>query len=84
VYSNRGIPTLTVNGKEFTAYKKGQTDVHYIFENVKLNLGENTVIAKVKDKDGNFIEDTIHWNYDPAFKQIDNAAGVTKDEHIGL
>lgn len=84
VYSNRGVPTLTVNGQEIKSYKKGTTDVHYIFEQVKLQQGANEVVARVRDADGNEIEDTVRWNYDPKFKQNENAAGFTKDEHIGL
>lgn len=84
VYSNRGVPKLTVNGREITGHKVGKTAVHYIFENVKLHLGENTVVAQITKQDGSILEDTIYWNYDPRFKQMDNAAGVTKDEHIGL
>ena len=83
VYSNRGIPTLIVNGQEIKAYKKGQTDVHYIFENVKLNLGENTVVAKISDQ-GKSIEDTIKWNYDPKYKREVGQPSFTKDEHVGL
>ncbi|NGM60680.1 beta-galactosidase [Sphingobacterium sp. SGG-5] len=84
VYSNRGTPTLTVNGREIKGYKKGQTDVHYIFENVRLDRGENTVVAKITDKGGKVLEDTIKWNYDPSFKREIGEPSVTKDEHIGL
>lgn len=84
VYANQGVPTLTINGQKITSYKKGTTDVHYIFENVKLNLGENTIVATMKGKDGKVIEDTILWNYDPKYKREVGKPGFTKDEHIGL
>lgn len=84
VYANQGIPTLTINGKEIKVYKKGTTDVHYIFENVKLNLGENKIVATMKGKDGKMAQDAILWNYDPKFKREIGKPGFTKDEHIGL
>ena len=84
VYSNKGVPTLTVNGQEFKSYKKGTTDVHYIFENVKLNLGENKVVAKTLSKDGIVSEDVVTWNYDPKYKREIGKPAFTKDEHIGL
>lgn len=84
VYANKGIPTLYVNGQEIKAFKKGTTDVHYIFENVKLNLGENKVVARMKSKDGKQIEDTILWNYDPKYKRELGKPAFTKDEHVGL
>jgi len=84
IYSNRGEPTLTVNGTVIKEVRKGQTDVHYIFDNVKLTKGANTIEAKIVQKDGKVLTDRIHWNYDPSYKQ--NAAGPTKSktEHVGL
>lgn len=84
IYSNRGEPTLTVNGTVIKGVRKGQTDVHYIFENVKLTKGANTIEAKIIQKDGKILTDRIHWNYDPSYKQ--DAAGPTKSktEHVGL
>jgi beta-galactosidase len=43
VYSNVGKPKLTVNGKEITNVKPGTTRVHYVFENVTLTKGTNSV-----------------------------------------
>lgn len=84
IYSNKGEPTLTVNGTIIKGVRKGQTDVHYIFDNVKLTKGANTIEAKIIQKDGKVLTDSIQWNYDPSYKQ--NAAGPTKSktEHVGL
>lgn len=46
VYSNIGTPTLWVNGVEIKNYVIGETDVHYIFQNVKLREGDNIVQVK--------------------------------------
>jgi len=84
VYSNRGEPTLIINGQTIKGAKIGQTNVHYIFENVKLKPGKNTVEAKVIQKDGKVLTDTIEWNYDPAFKQGPSRPTKSKTEHVGL
>ena len=84
VYSNRGEPTLIINGQTIKGAKIGQTNVHYIFENVKLKLGKNAVEAKVIQKDGKVLTDTIEWNYDPAFKQGPSGPTKSKTEHVGL
>lgn len=84
VYSNRGKPTLTVNGQLIKGVKIGQTNVHYIFENVKLKLGKNTVEAQVSSKDGKILADNIEWNYDPAYKQGPSGPTKSKTEHVGL
>lgn len=84
VYSNRGEPTLTVNGQLIKGVKIGQTNVHYIFENVKLKLGKNTVEAQVSSKDGKILTDNIEWNYDPAYKQGPSGPTKSKTEHVGL
>ena len=85
VYCNVGTPQLFVNGVEIKTFKKGQTSVHYIFENVKLNNGENTIEAKVGNQ-GNMLEDTIRWNYSPENKnrlKLSDPKEKTK-EHVGL
>ncbi|UQA75757.1 beta-galactosidase [Sphingobacterium siyangense] len=84
VYSNRGEPTLIINGQTIKGAKIGQTNVHYIFENVKLKPGKNAVEAKVIQKDGKVLTDTIEWNYDPAFKQGPSGQTKSKTEHVGL
>jgi len=62
VYSNIGTPRLYVNGNEITSYKMGTTSVHYIFENVRLQEGENHLLVKL-DHQGKLYEDSITWNY---------------------
>lgn len=84
VYSNKGEPTLFVNGTAITGAKKGQTAVHYIFENVRLKQGSNTLEAKVMQQDGKVLTDRINWNYDPTYKQDTGGPTQTKTEHVGL
>lgn len=85
VYSNQGEPILTINGEVVKGFKIGETAVHYKFENVKLKLGENTVVAEVKNKvNGAVTRDEIKWNYDPKYKRAVGEPSVTKDEHVGL
>ncbi|MCK9506895.1 MAG: hypothetical protein M0Q54_00510 [Pigmentiphaga sp.] len=62
VYSNLGQPALYVNGEKIENCTKGYTEVHYIFENVQLKEGENTVEAKIV-KDNKTHSDKISWNY---------------------
>ncbi|WP_369048899.1 glycoside hydrolase family 2 TIM barrel-domain containing protein [Tenacibaculum sp. UWU-22] len=62
VYSNLGEPQVYLNDQKLPRPKKGTTDVHYIFENVKLKKGENTIKAVV-EKDGKTVQDTIKWNF---------------------
>lgn len=82
VYSNQGTPHLYVNGKEIVAFKKGYTDVHYIFPDVELKEGENIVEVKIE---GKTISDKIVWNYSEKFKDLDNnAPEIRLKEHIGL
>lgn len=85
VYSNIGIPRLFVNGTEIFGYEKGTTAVHYIFKDVKLNRGENSIEAKVM-KDGKEYEDKIIWNYSSDQEKIINFVKPEKNtrEHIGL
>lgn len=61
-YSNVGTPKLIVNGNEIKSFRKGTTDVHYIFENVELKEGNNTIEAKVS-KNGQLYEDSIEWHF---------------------
>lgn len=61
VYSNVGKPQITVNGEAITDCKQGTTNVHYIFENVALREGDNTIKARA----GNH-EDEVKWHYDKA------------------
>lgn len=85
VYSNIGIPRLFVNGLEINDFKKGTTPVHYIFNNIKLNTGENVIEAKAV-KDGKEYSDKIVWNYSPDSKKAANTKQPEKKttEHTGL
>ena len=62
VYSNIGIPRLYVNGEEITSYQPGTTSVHYIFEDIRLQEGENRLLVK-RDYQGEGYEDSIVWYY---------------------
>jgi beta-galactosidase len=85
VYSNLGTPTLLVNGAEEKHFVMGETDVHYIFQNIKLKEGDNIIQVKASRK-GQEFEDKITWHY-----LKDNPKAISKDgpksnknEHIGL
>lgn len=85
VYCNTGTPQLFVNGTEVKTVRKGNTAVHYIFENVKLNNGENLIEAKAVGQ-GKELQDAIRWNYSPDNKgrvKLADPKEKTK-EHVGL
>lgn len=86
VYCNTGTPQLFVNGTEVKTLKQGNTAVHYIFEDVKLNNGENVIEAKASSQ-GKALEDVIRWNYSPNNKakgvKLADPKEKTK-EHVGL
>lgn len=86
VYCNTGTPQLFVNGTEVKTLKQGNTAVHYIFEDVKLNNGENVIQAKAIGQ-GKALEDVIRWNYSPDNKakgvKLADPKEKTK-EHVGL
>lgn len=86
VYCNTGTPQLFVNGTEVKTLKQGNTAVHYIFEDVKLNNGENVIEAKASSQ-GKALEDVIRWNYSPDNKakgvKLADPKEKTK-EHVGL
>lgn len=81
VYCNIGTPRLFVNGVEATAFRKGTTAVHYIFENVRLKQGENVIEAKAGEQ-----TDVIRWNYSPENKNRLNLSDPKEKtkEHVGL
>ena len=85
VYSNRGVPTLIVNGVEIKEPTQGTTAVHYVFEGVKLTEGENKVEAVVTAGDERFA-DHVLWNYSPDFSlKFDvKVPELRTEEHIGL
>lgn len=86
VYCNTGTPQLFVNGTEVKTLKQGNTAVHYIFEDVKLNNGENVIEAKASSQ-GKALEDVIRWNYSPDNKAKGMKLADPKEktkEHVGL
>lgn len=83
IYSNSGIPTLTVNNKVVKNYKKGSTDIHYIFENIKLKRGKNTIKAVI-NVDGKKFEDNVIWDYQHGRIVKKSDIEERKEEHIGL
>ncbi|MFV0593154.1 MAG: glycoside hydrolase family 2 protein [Draconibacterium sp.] len=62
VYSNVGTPKVFLNGEELGGVKQGTTKVHYVFENVTLREGINTIKAIASEK-GQSFEDQIEWTY---------------------
>ncbi|MDR1337346.1 MAG: beta-galactosidase [Tannerella sp.] len=84
VYSNVGPPILSVNGEKIPSFTQGYTDIHYIFTDVMLKEGENTVEAKA-GKDGRIFRDTVIWNCSEKFRELNNRAPeVRLEEHTGL
>lgn len=60
IYSNIGAPSVTLNGRKVESMTIGQTAVHYVFKGVKLDKGENIIIATAPDK---VTSDTIKWHF---------------------
>lgn len=60
VYSNLESFEVTLNGKPLPAPEKGLTKVHYIWQNVALQKGENIVKAS-GIKNGKRITDEVNW-----------------------
>jgi beta-galactosidase len=85
VYSNVGAPTLYVNGTPVEKYAQGETAVHYIFENVTLQEGQNTIAVNAV-QNGKTYTDSIVWQYNPGARQNDNPAQGAKktEEHAGI
>ena len=85
VYSNKGIPTLYVNGEKITAYSQGTTPIHYIFDKVLLKEGKNELKAVINNA-GVSLEDTIEWHYSPdnKLKQQGINGKENTEEHGGL
>lgn len=82
IYSNRGIPTVTLNGKPLPAPRQGYTSVHWIIDNVTLADGENIIQAEVTGKEGRQT-DQITWKYtgekDRSPEKYEN-----RKEHVGF
>lgn len=79
VYSNIGTPRVTLNGRDLGTPRRGTTDVHYIFDDVRLDDGEN-ILCAMADKGSKQFADTIVWQYNG---ECDRAADFKeyKKEH---
>ena len=82
VYSNIGTPKVYLNGKELTGIREGYTPVHYIIDNITLDMGKN-IVNTVVVKDGKTYEDEIEWVYNGE-KKRDSDQSVNKEEHAGF
>lgn len=58
VYSNKGIPSVTLNGRQLSAPRQGYTPMHWVFDNVELADGENRIHAECGS-----LSDDIVWHY---------------------
>lgn len=82
VYSNIGTPKVYLNGKVLTGIREGYTPVHYIIDNITLDMGKN-IVKTVVVKDGKTYEDEIEWVYNGE-KKRDSDQSVNKEEHAGF
>lgn len=82
VYSNIGTPKVYLNGKELTGIREGYTPVHYIIDNITIDMGKN-IVKTVVVKDGKTYEDEIEWVYNGE-KKRDSDQSVNKEEHAGF
>nr|WP_233564270.1 MULTISPECIES: glycoside hydrolase family 2 TIM barrel-domain containing protein [Parabacteroides] len=82
VYSNIGTPKVYLNGKELAGIREGYTPVHYIIDNVTLDMGKN-IVKTVVVKDGKTYEDEIEWMYSGE-KKRDSDQSINKEEHAGF
>ena len=82
VYSNIGTPKVYLNGKELTGIREGYTPVHYIIDNITLDMGKN-IVKTVVVKDCKTYEDEIEWVYNGE-KKRDSDQSVNKEEHAGF
>ena len=82
VYSNVGTPAVYLNGKALTGIRQGYTPIHYVFDNVALVEGKNTIKAVANAK-GKEVTDEIEWTYTKdRVRAID--AYENKEEHSGF
>lgn len=59
VYCNTNNVELRVNGRKQANMIKGETRVHYIFKDVKLKKGKNTITARAGSNKN--LKDTVKW-----------------------
>ncbi|MCD7931645.1 MAG: beta-galactosidase [Tannerellaceae bacterium] len=82
VYSNIGTPEVYLNGQKLTGIRKGYTDVHYVFDKVKLQRGTNMLKAVI-EKNGKIYEDKIEWQYSGE-KNREAETLNNREEHSGF
>ena len=82
VYSNIGTPKVYLNGQELTGIRQGYTVVHFVFDNVTLADGKNTLKA-VAMKNGKEYVDEIEWNYNGE-RDRSPEHYLNEKEHVGL
>ncbi|MBD5347388.1 MAG: beta-galactosidase [Bacteroides sp.] len=78
VYSNIGTPRVTLNGRDLGTPRRGTTDVHYVFDNIILDDGEN-VLCAMADNDGKQFTDTITWQYTGESDRAADFKGYNKE-----
>lgn len=83
VYSNAGRPDLYVNGVLQAPARQGYTSVHFIFEHVGLQKGENILKAVVKQGD-KIYTDQIEWQYERERKAGEAVPLDKSTEHWGF
>lgn len=81
VYSNVGVPEVYLNGQKLDGVRRGYTDVHYVFDNVTLAEGKNTLKAVVR-ADGKEYTDEIEWFYRGELTRKADSS-VNEHEHSG-
>ena len=81
VYSNVGTPNVYLNGQQLTGIRQGYTAVHYVFNQVTLSEGKNTLKAVVT-VGGKELTDEIEWNY-AGEKKREVDSKENKNEHAG-
>lgn len=64
VYSNRGEPTVTLNGHKLKEPSRGYTRVQYHYDGVQLRKGRNVVRATLRTSDGRRLSDEVVWQWD--------------------
>lgn len=80
VYSNRGIPSATLNGTPLPAPRQGYTPVHWIFDNVVLSDGRNIITAMTHDGQHT---DSVEWHYN-GDTDCSPAKYVNRNTHSGF
>ncbi|MDR2129696.1 MAG: beta-galactosidase [Odoribacteraceae bacterium] len=83
IYSNVGVPEVTLNGRALEGIRQGYTPVHYILDNVTLDEGKNVITARVargEERHG----DQVEWNFLREYKATGAEAQENNGEHGGF